>query len=225
MEEAGRGLLQREPGTLPCPPPIHTPEENLSFPPPDSSQTERPRAVHRCPRTASVREGASPARQDWRLGRVTVRTPPYSFLFEGVEESVRKQTTLLRTGVIPGGGGGRRWVLVGSSKEFLPANLGGSPSSHCPACPVTSGRHKQVMGVNTASASVETETHPSPATSASAIRSPGPPLQASVPPSENGISGQDEPRGHRPPEHVDSGWSIQVASPPSLKPGIFKASG
>ena len=171
MEGAGRELLQREPGTPLCPPLIHTPGENLSLPPHDSSQTERPRALHRYPRTASFREGASPATHDWQLGRVTVKTPPYSFLFEGVEESVRNQTTLLRMGVIPRG---RRWVLV-CSNEFPPANLRGSPSSHCPGCPVTSGPDEQVTGVNTASASVGTETHPSPTTSASAIPVPGAP--------------------------------------------------
>ena len=169
MEGAGRELLQTEPGTPLCPPPKHTPGENVSLPPHDSSQTERPRALHRCPRTALFREGASPATHDWQLGRVTVRTPTYSFLFEGVEQSVRKQTTLLRTGVIPRGAHG---FLVCSNKEFPPANLSGCPSSHCPACPVTSGPDDQVTRVNMSSASVGTEMRPSPATSASAIPVP-----------------------------------------------------
>lgn len=118
------------------------------------------------------------------------------------EESVRKQTTLLRTRSEPEG---PRLVLACSNKELPPANLSWSPSSHCP---ITSGLQDQVTVINKASAPVGTETHSNSTTSVSAFPSLGPPLQFSVPPSENGITGQDEPRGHWPPESVSSGWKI-----------------
>ena len=88
-----------------------------------------------------------------------MRMPLYSSLLRVwiQEESVRKQTTLMRT---RSESEGPRWVLACSNK-FSPANLSWSPSIHCP---ITSGLKDQVTVVNKALASVGTETRSSSTT-------------------------------------------------------------